>query len=176
MAWTGAAYVAIPNSIVLPDCTCQCAAHAPVMSDCTAVGRVYGMCDCECPVSSCAVGQTLNKDTCVCECPPCQADEVLWNAPTCDCRKLGTPIVPVTPPGPYAWYCCHPLIDNFEADFGRCWGFTSYYECNGEQYGRCKWDESKCHQGKPQCFFRNYVCAEHTQCCSGVCKTDGLCR
>eukprot|EP01084_Bolivina_argentea_P036875 68169_1 len=165
-------FEAIPNSKILSDCSCQCPDYAPSKHDCQAIGREYNLCQCLCPINCPYANQILNQDMCHCSCPICPQGEILLNEVSCQCGAAGTPVE--IQPNEIVQYCCQPLIDNFVPYFGRCWGITNDIECANEI--RCKWDVSNCFNEKPSCSFRDYTCTTNSECCSHVCKSEGLCR
>ena len=134
------------------DCVCECPAAAEVL----------------CP----GYYEALNEATCACEqqCPLWAPDEAL-------CQRLG-----------WAWrdcecassYCCLARQPQWR---GACWAETTGAGCEAVLGQRCVGDENSCLQHPPvnvlrpatPCLFTGVSCASDAECCSEICKADGLC-
>jgi len=132
-------------------------------------------CACECPaysVAACGYYEVFNAATCECEqqCPPWSPDEALcaslgWAWRDCECASR---------------YCCLARQQQWS---GTCWAETSEAGCAAALGQRCVWDTTSCLQNPPvnsldpitPCAFKDAECTADAQCCSEICKADGLC-
>eukprot|EP00484_Ammonia_sp_Unknown_P011298 CAMPEP_0197077200 /NCGR_PEP_ID=MMETSP1384-20130603/212497_1 /TAXON_ID=29189 /ORGANISM="Ammonia sp." /LENGTH=950 /DNA_ID=CAMNT_0042516061 /DNA_START=72 /DNA_END=2924 /DNA_ORIENTATION=- len=171
--------------------TCQCECPkigTPTASDCAALGKVMRDCECQCPLPCPGAGQLQSPITCQCSCPigtprPQDCVSGILDELNCECAPL--------PPSPF---CCHTQIDGFIPWRGRCWGLTTEDACNAEPNSRCIW-KGETVEGRPNpnkdclpnppvnnlwphqgCAFRDEVCSRNEECCSEVCRINGLCR
>eukprot|EP00488_Nonionellina_sp_1-RS-2012_P001080 TRINITY_DN171_c0_g1_i2.p2 TRINITY_DN171_c0_g1~~TRINITY_DN171_c0_g1_i2.p2 ORF type:complete len:192 (+),score=60.23 TRINITY_DN171_c0_g1_i2:882-1457(+) len=162
----------------LETCSCQCPAHSPTASDCSAIGKVLRNCQCDCPIPCAGEGQIQSAETCACGCPwgtPLSSECVsgIVDQFACQCAAP----IPST-------FCCHTSTPAFKPWAGRCWDEQSEESCLAEPNGRCVWDTTACHPNPPEnsinpgvaCLMRDAPCSGHGQCCSEVCRLDGLCR
>ena len=162
----------------LETCTCECPAHSPTASDCSAVGKVLRNCQCDCPIPCAGPGQIQSPNTCACGCPygtptAAQCESGIVDELACDCAAP----LPST-------FCCHTSVPGFKPWQGRCWDEQTEEGCNAEPNGRCEWKPNECMDNPPSnsvlpgvgCVFRDEPCYDNNQCCSEVCKVDGMCR
>jgi len=154
-------------------CECVCPAHSPSPRLCTAMGRVWKDCSCQCETPCAGPGQIQSFGTCACECP--------WNTPkesecvngldplTCQCRSN---------------HCCRTSVKGYKPWRGLCWDETSAAACAAEANMRCEWEPANCLPAVPvnelnvdrACSFANQVCVKDSDCCSERCKVTGVCQ
>jgi len=141
-------------------------------------------CECECPLNKdgvCAVGETFNARTCECEvvCPAgsptaaeCSSRGLVRRDGECGCFESAN--------------CCltSPSQTDPKQWAGLCWGETMRMFCEGQPNQRCVWDTKNCLPDPPvnvlnpgkACGFAEAPCASDADCCSELCRVDGLCR
>jgi len=133
-------------------------------------------CVCECPselVIACGTHEIWNENLCECEinCPSwapteAQCDSIGMEWRDCQCVQSN--------------YCCLSMRKQWN---GMCWAETTPEDCAAVLGQRCVWDTTQCMNGPPvnaldpyqPCGFNGDHCTSNVDCCSEICKVDGLC-
>jgi len=162
----------------LKTCNCECPPWSPTEAMCRILGKVLRDCECGCPVGCHGPGQIQDPATCQCGCPSSAPDpstclKGMIDPLTCRCEEDSP-------------YCCLAAMPDAKVLAGRCWRHRNAPHCLQESKGACVWDNTGfgCLPDPPvnsldrsrACAFRNDPCLDDIDCCSEVCRWNGLCQ